>query len=153
MIHFQRGPLFPSSMWQSSRLVSTPHINPQQIQNVLCITNVLWYQVQVMYYNHFLSTSGYGNAELNFVMNSVVDGLFNRVLMGWMLVVEIIGSGDLGCNMPSKGTTGPILRYSTRLNRSMLLTDNLGAIKYCNTIYCLLISYNDNGFHSVRGVN
>ena len=153
ILHFKRGLLFSMSIWRSPRSVWNHHIKPLQIPNTPCITNVLWFQAKSKHYNHCLSTSGYGNAELNFVMNSKVDDLFNRVLMGWMLVVEITGSGDLGCNMPPKGTTGLILRYSTRLNRSMLLTDNWGEIKNHHTKYCLLILYDDNWFHTVRSMN
>ena len=87
----------------------------------------------------YFSTSQYGNAELNFVMNSKIDHVFSRVLMGWMLVMEITGPGDLGCNMPRPSIAtvphmGPLLLYSTRSNRSMLLTDSLGEIEWYHNL-------------------
>ena len=43
-------------------------------------------------------------------------------------MVDVTDSGKLDCNMPPKGTPGPILRYSTRSNRSVLLTTVNGKV-------------------------
>ena len=114
---------FANNIRESKIILSSyNHIGPQLLTRRV----ILIYKICMYAPAH--STSLYGNAELNFVMNSKVDALFSRVLMGWMLVVEITGPGELGCHMPQKGVVGPILRYSARPNRSMLLTDDLGKI-------------------------
>ena len=120
--------VFDTFFWNITPQIwfSYHEIGPQFVAwRVSTFSSFLWFGVMDIY-DPFNSSSRYGNSELNFVMNFKVDGLFSRVLMGWMLVVEITGYGDLGCNMSPKGTVGP--RYSTRLNRSILLTDNLGKI-------------------------
>ena len=57
-------------------------------------------------------------------------GIFYNIGLAWMIVVDIDDTEELGCNMPPRGTPGPVLRYSTRSNRSVLLTFNNGKMIY-----------------------
>ena len=64
---------------------------------------------------------------MRFVMNSELDGKIQNIGPGWMHLLDLPGDGSpLGCNMPPPRTVGPLIRYSTRQTRSMLLTDARG---------------------------
>ena len=81
-----------------------------------------------------------GNVRLSFMISTGFhDNNFMNIALAWMTVVDMSDTEELGCNMPPGGTPGPLLHYSTRTNRSVLLTFNDG-----NIIYGPLSSYSLN---------
>ena len=77
------------------------------------------------FHREFLSGS------LRFIIHThVSDVRDHHANCGWMHVLDIRDDGALGCNMPCPGTVGPLLRYSKRSVKSLLLIGPNGKTAY-----------------------